>query len=202
MSNLFEEPICRSVPWPCGQTSPCVRGKTRRRPRPQHCADGNCPLCLRSPVRADCFKCLPFSIHLESGVCCVKKSVLKRISVWIIIHLQGCVTWNGQFSRNGQFFGPFRNGTFYTTDPRTLSGGNIGKSCELIWIEISEKFYSFNPSLRMLPSSSTFCSGSSKPVKAESSLMTSRRSRTMSSYQIILKFSWERFAHAVCRKWV
>ena len=38
-------------------------------------------------------------------------------------------------------------------------------------------------------------------MKAESSRMTLRRSRTMSSYQTILKFSWERLAQAAYETW-
>ena len=30
------------------------------------------------------------------------------------------LTWNGLFSRNGLFFGPYRNGSFFTTGPRII----------------------------------------------------------------------------------
>ena len=60
------------------------------------------------------------------------------------------------------------------------------------------KFSTLSMSLR----SSIFCCGTRKPVKAERSLITPSRSRTMSSYQTILKFGWQRFAHAACGTWL
>ena len=41
------------------------------------------------------------------------------------------LTWNGLFSRNGLFFGPYRNGSFFTTGPWSLNRFETHKNTAL-----------------------------------------------------------------------